>query len=407
MQDSIISFFDELGRTIRVVDALDILVVSVFLYAGLVWFQRTASRGVLVGVAALGVVYFLARGLDMYLTSLAFHTTFAILVFVLVVVFQEDLRRMFERLSALRSVRFRSGPDALIKVDELVESVFKMAESKTGALIVLQGKESLERQINGGIALGGRFSKPLLYSIFDSRTPGHDGAVIIQAGRVEHFAAHLPISKNSLEIAGRGTRHSAALGLSERSDALTIVVSEERGVVSVAESGKLKEMATAADLKHNLDKFLASTFPVAKQSSWKRFLLQHVQLKILAVTIAVVAWFVIAYDPNTVYRTFVVPIDYRNFPAGMELDENALPPTEARMTLSGSDRNFRFLEPSSLKITLDLADARLGPQSFSITERNIRLPNKLSPYRIEPRTIRMSLRPQSPEEKESNRKKNK
>ncbi len=153
MFDTIVSFFEELRRTFRLVDAIDILLVSVFLYAALVWFQRTASRGVLIGMAA----------------------------------------------------------------------------SKTGALIVVKGKEPLERHLNGGVALTGRVSMPLLFSIFDSHTPGHDGAVIIEADRVTQFAAHLPISKNTAQIKGRGTRHSAAFGLSERSDALTIVASEERG----------------------------------------------------------------------------------------------------------------------------------------------------------------------------------
>ncbi len=390
-----LSFLDELGRTFRIVDAVDILLVSVFLYAGLVWCQRTASRGVLIGIAALAVVYFLARGLDMYLTSLAFHTTFAVLLFILVVVFQEDLRRMFERVSTLRSVGFGQTHDVNSNVDQLVESVFNMAASRTGALIVLKGKEPLQRHLNGGVLLGGRASKPLLYSIFDAHTPGHDGAVIIDNGRIERFAAHLPISKNTKELAGRGTRHSAALGLSEQSDALAIVISEERGVVSVAESGKLKEMATAAALKRDLDKFFATTFPRVTQPFWKRFIIQHGRLKLLAVAIAIVAWFVLAYDPHTVQRTFVVPIVYRNLPTDLVLDESA--PDEVRVTLSGSERNFRFLEPSSLKVTIDLAGVQTGVQELSITDRNIRLPANLSPYRIEPKIIQLYLREHPPE----------
>ncbi|HRX77450.1 MAG: DNA integrity scanning protein DisA nucleotide-binding domain protein [Planctomycetaceae bacterium] len=395
MIETSLLFFDELRRTFRIVDAVDILLVSVFLYVSLLWFQRTASRGVLSGVTALAAVYFIARGLDMYLTALVFHTTFAILLFVLVVVFQEDLRRLFEHISALRSVRFRQTSDIDIDLDELVESMFHLAGSRTGALIVLRGKEPLARHLNGGVALGGRISRPLLYSIFDAHTPGHDGAVILDHERIEQFAAHLPISKNNQEIAGRGTRHSAALGLSECSDSLTIVVSEERGVVSVAEAGVLTEMATATELRQRLDEFFANRFPRVAQPVWERFIIQHGQLKILALTIAVLAWFVLAYDPHTVQRTFVIPTEYRNLPAALLLDETA--PNEARVTLSGSDRNFRFLDPGSLKVTLDLAEARAGYQEFPITERNIRLPLNLVPYRIEPRIIRLYLREQRPD----------
>ena len=392
MIETSLLFLDELRRTFRIVDAVDILLVSVFLYGSLLWFQRTASRGVLSGVTALAAVYFIARGLDMYLTALAFHTTFAVLLFILVVVFQEDLRRLLEHISALRSVRFRQSTEIDLDLNELVESVFHMARSRTGALIVLKGREPLARHLHGGVALGGRISKPLLYSIFDAHTPGHDGAVVLDHDRIEQFAAHLPISRNSQEIAGRGTRHSAALGLSECSDSLTIVVSEERGVVSVAESGDLSEIATATDLEQRLKAFFAAKFPRTTQPVWKRFIVQHGQLKVLALSIAVAAWFVLAYDPHTVQRTFVVPTEYRNLPSNLLLDETA--PNEARVTLSGSDRNFRFLEPGSLKVTLDLAGARAGYQEIPITDRNIRLPLNLLPYRIEPRIIRLYLREQ-------------
>jgi hypothetical protein len=212
---------------------------------------------------------------------------------------------------------------------------------------------------------------------------------VIDSDEVERFAVHLPISKNAKAIAGRGTRHSAALGISECSDAFTIVVSEERGVVSVAESGKLREVATAADLKRRLDTFLHSIHPSTPEPLWRRIVIQHGRLKLLAIAIATLAWFVLAYDPHTVQRTFVVQIEYRNVPADLLLDENA--PDEARLTLTGSERNFRFLEPGTLKITLDLTDVSPGFQQFPLTESNIRLPPNLSAYRIEPRVVDLLL----------------
>ncbi len=384
------SFFYELRDSFRIVDAIDILLVSACLYAILVWFKRTASRGVLIGLAALAAVYFLARGLDMYLTSLAFHTTFAVLLFVLVVVFQEDLRRLLESVSAFRSLKFGRKQDVSIRLESLVESVFEMAASNTGALIVLKGKEPLERHLNGGIALNGRMSNQLLYSIFDSHTPGHDGAVVVENDQITQFAAHLPISTNAKAIAGRGTRHSAALGISERSDALTIVVSEERGVVSIAEAGKLVEMASPAKLKKRLRLYFDATFPASSQTLPRRFILQHGLLKVLSLIIAIAAWFVLAYNPHTVQRTFAVPIEYRNLPQQLELDETA--PSEARITLSGSEREFRFLDPGSLRISLDLPDARVGFQEVVVAEPNIRLPSNVALYRIEPRIIRLYAR---------------
>lgn len=390
MIESALLFFQDFRGSFRIVDAVDILLVSTFLFAALLWFQKTASRGVLIGVCGLAVIYFAAQGLDMYLTSLAFHTTFAILLFILVVMFQEDLRRLLERVSTLGSVRFTPATDVEIEldVDELVEAVFTMAGSKSGALIVVKGKEPLDRHLHGGIKLGGAMSKQLLFSIFDAHSPGHDGAVVVDEDVVEQFAAHLPISKNSREIAGRGTRHSAALGLSERSDALVIVVSEERGIVSVARAGQLQEMGTASDLKRNLEEFLAFTIPQSTQSYWKRFLLHHGRLKVLALALAIVAWFLLAYDPNTVQRTFVVPIEYRNLPNTLKL-EGA--PDELRVTLSGSERSFRFLDPGSLKVPVDLANVTQDDIQLTVNGDDIRIPANLSLYRIEPRNIFLSL----------------
>ncbi len=392
MLDNLFSFADEVVRTIRVVDLIDITLVSIFLYAALIWFQRTASRGVLIGVATLTSLYFLARGLDMYLTSLAFHTTFAVLLFVLVVVFQEDIRRLLERLSELRSVRIghRQQPSLRLDLDTLVESVFQMAVSRTGALIVIRGHEPLERHLSGGIPLRGVVSRPLLLSIFDSSSPGHDGAVIVDGDRITEFGAHLPISSNTDEIRGRGTRHSAALGLSERSDAITVVVSEERGKVSIAESGRLREVKTAAELKSRLSDFFIATYPDATRTSPRRVLLQHGRLKLVAVAVAIIAWVELAYDPDTVQRTFVVPIEYRNLPANLELDRSA--PTELRVTISGSEKNFRFLDPAGLKVTLDLTQGR-GYEEIAVSDRNIRIPSNLSLYRIEPRVVRLFLAP--------------
>ena len=339
MIETVQSFVDEFRRTFRIADGVDILLMSVFLYSALVWFKRTASRRVLIGMFFLFAVYLFARALDMYLTSLVFHTCLAALLIVLVVVFQEDLRRMFERFASWGSLgRLHRGKAITMDVDAVVEAVFALAEDRTGALVVVRGNESLDRNVNGGISLGGQISKPLLYSLFDASSPGHDGAVIIDSDRIDKFSVHLPISKNQKEIAGRGTRHSAALGLSECSDALVIAVSEERGVVSVAEAGKLSQMASVAALKDRLEKFLEAKFPQKPPSAWSRYVAEHGRLKVLAITLAVVAWFVLAYDPNTIQRTFVVHVEYRNLPEHLVFDHAG--PNEARITLSGSERSY-------------------------------------------------------------------
>jgi hypothetical protein len=272
----------------------------------------------------------------------------------------------------------------------LVEAAFAMAAAKTGALLVLPGRDPLGRHVEGGIELGGRVSLPLLLSIFDASSAGHDGAAIVDRNRIERFAVHLPSSRNSEELAGRGMRHSAALGLSESCDALVIVASEERGTVSVAQEGKLTRMKSAAALKHVLERFAAAKHPQPVKESWQRYAAENGHWKLLALAMACVAWFVLAYNPSTIQRTIVVPIEYRNLPAQLLLGDGT--PTEARVTLSGSERSFRFLAPEAMRISIDLGKAQAGPGDYPITDKNIALPPNLNLYRIEPSYLHLNLR---------------
>ncbi len=391
MFDWLVLLLDDFRRSFRIADAVDILIMSVLLYSGLVWFKETASRAVVIGVSVVAGVYFVARAFDMYLISLVFHTAFAVVLIVLIVVFQEDLRRMFERVAAWGTLReLRPSAPPAMDVDSVVESAFHFASEGTGALMVIEGREPLDRHLDGGVSLNGELSKPLLCSIFDPGSSGHDGALILDKDRVRRFGVHLPLSKNHKEIRGRGTRHSAALGLSECSDALTIVVSEERGEVSVAENGKLRDMPTAAALKDRMERFLAENFPQKIESNWQRFVAKHAGLKVLAIVIAIMMWFVWAYNPSTVQRTFLVPIEYRDLPPTLVLDQHA--PTEARLTMSGSERQFHFIEPGRFTISLDLSQADEGTMELSLSEKDLRPATNLVIDRIEPGVISLRVR---------------
>jgi uncharacterized protein (TIGR00159 family) len=386
MDEWMISVLHEFRRNFQVADAIDIVLITVLLYSLLVWFKARATRGIFVGSTVLALIYIVARAFDLYLTTLVFHAGFAVLLVILVILFQEDLRRFLERLASIgkREPR-RQGSHPDEQVNKVVEAVFHLAAQKIGALIVCKGREPVERHLDGGIVVGGRCSSPLLYSIFDTSSPGHDGAVLLDRGQIEQFAAHLPISTNRRMIGGRGTRHSAALGISERSDAIAIAVSEERGAVSVAEAGELAEITTPTELTDRLVAFYEQRFPSQVETSWKKLITRHAPLKLLALALACLAWFVLAYQPSIIQRTFVVPIEYRDLCKQLVLDEYV--PTEARITVSGSERAFRFFEPSKTTVSINMGHLRAGPFEYPISDKNLRLPASLQLYRIEPRVI--------------------
>jgi len=229
----------------RITDLVDVAIVAGLLWAALSFVRRSRARIALAGVAIAGGLFLLARQLELQMTVWLLQGFFAVLVLVLVVVFQEDLRRLFEQIAvwSLRRTTDAASPDV---VDALVGAVRRLVANRTGALLVIPGREPIDRHVAGGIALGGLLSEPLLLSLFDQHSPGHDGAVLLEGGRVSRFALHLPLSTDSSQIGVGGTRHAAALGLAERSDALVIVVSEERGVVSVARDGRLLQLRWSA-----------------------------------------------------------------------------------------------------------------------------------------------------------------
>ncbi len=383
--NAMIQFLQELSRNFRGADFFDIAIISFFIYSGIIWFKRTTSRSVVIGICLFTLLYFLARKFDLYLTSLVFQAIFAILLVALIVVFQEEIRRGFERIAIWGTLGDRRRQAPIPGIDALIEGASALASNRVGALIVIRGREPLDRHVEGGIPLYGRLSKPLLYSLFDPHSPGHDGAVLIEGDRISKFGAHLPLSKNLEEVGTLGTRHAAALGISECSDSFVIVVSEQRGVISVAENGKLSLMDSVAQLKDRLERFTLERFPRHEEADWKRWFKENARIKVLSAVLAITTWFMLSYRAETIQRTFAIPVEYRNLPADWYLE--GLKPLEAMVTLSGSQRAFNLLNPSSLLISVDLIKVREGSQRFLISEEELRRPSNLDVYRIDPNLI--------------------
>ncbi|MBU2234680.1 MAG: diadenylate cyclase, partial [Proteobacteria bacterium] len=285
-------------RNFRILDLLDIAIISVMISALLIWFKNRATRFVFLGITLLGVIYILARFFQLYLTTVVLQAFFAILLFVLVVIFQEDLRRFFERLGLLG--RFRKKIFTVTTFSEsaeiIAETTAALAHKRIGALIVIQGEDPLDRHLTGGSNIDGLLSQPLLESIFDPHSIGHDGAVLVDGNRVMRFGCHLPLSANAARHGNLGLRHSAALGLSERSDAICIVVSEERGTISLAREERIQEIANASALRIELETFSEKRIPLSKPTPILNWLKKNQREKVLAIILAGILWVVFGYQ---------------------------------------------------------------------------------------------------------------
>jgi len=379
-------------KDLRVTDVVDILFVSILAYTLVTLVGRTRARFVAFGVLILTMLYVVASFMELRLTMWILRGFFAVLVLVLVVVFQEELRQWFEGL-ALWGLRRRGERSPVVDAtDTLVKCCVDFAAARIGALVVLPGEQAIHRHVEGGIELGGRLSEPLLKSIFDPHSPGHDGAVILDGDRVTRFAVHLPLSTSFAQLGGVGTRHSAALGLAELSDALCVVVSEERGEVSVALNGELKRMTGARELGAQLRAFQARTRPAADQRrAWLPAVTENWVAKVATLIAVIGLWS--AFVPGAQPATFVfdVPVRATNVPP--ELDLVDVKPREVTLSLSGARRAFYLFDANSLSVNVDATLAKLGRRTFEITGQSIEHPKELQLDSVEPRKVKLFLEP--------------
>jgi uncharacterized protein (TIGR00159 family) len=372
----------------RIADLIDILIIATLLYYSILWLRLRASRPLIIGIGAIGLCYISAHRFGMYLTASLFQIGFTAVLLSLVIVFQSDIRRSIERFATWSaSGENKHSLASSQTIDTIVETVHRLAENSIGALLVLKGREPIDRHIRGGVSLNGRISFPLLFGIFDTHSPTHDGAVIIEGERIDRFATYLPLSRNLKEGREAGTRHEAGRGLSEVCDALVIVVSEERGTISVAEQGSLEVLGSAAQLKERLDDFYRSMRPQLDPPIKFTWLKHNFLLKLLSLLVAVGLWIFFAHRVETIHRNYTVPIEWRNLPANFVVD--SIKPGEARVSLSGNERDFNF-DPSVMIISLDLTGVRDGAQDVLVSEWSLmNKPLKVMVTKIEPQTIRV------------------
>ncbi|MDI9570191.1 MAG: diadenylate cyclase [Pseudomonadota bacterium] len=379
--------FLSFANNLRIQDVLDVIIISLMIYFLLVWFKNRASRFVLMGLSVVGAVYVVARFFQLYLTTVVLQGFFAILIFVLVVIFQEDLRRLFERLAVIG--RFGGQPAVGAVRDDteiLTTTAVNLARNRIGALIVLKGKDPLERHLGNCIPLDGLISQELLESLFDPHSPGHDGAVVIAGNRITHFGCHLPLAADMGRNGSAGLRHTAALGLAERADALCIAVSEERGTISLARNERMRVLSGGLELRNELENFYRELAPEEQTASRIAVeLRKNTREKVIAVALACVLWATFGYQKETVRREYAVPIEYLDVSRNFVLEEPRI--REARVILSGPTQAFQLLDPGALRVVLKKADLQEGRQSIVLTSDMVKTPSNINVVAIIPPEI--------------------
>jgi diadenylate cyclase len=232
---------------------VDILVVAFLVYEALMVVRGTRAGHILLGILFMVLFYVAAvwAGLEALRSVLSFIVPY--LGLAIIVLFQSEIRRTLARLGRKRWFGLGSDYRPLASVDEITMAVEELASHKTGALIVLERDIGLRTFVESGVRLDARISRDLLLSIFQVGLPLHDGAVIVQNDRIAAAACFLPLTTNPVFRNELGTRHRAAVGITEETDCLSVVVSEETGRISLAAGGELKQGLSIAELERQIN----------------------------------------------------------------------------------------------------------------------------------------------------------
>lgn len=248
--------FKEIFSNIRMRDIIDILIVATALYKLFVLIKETRAEQLIKGLLALFVFIKLSKWLELYTVYWILEKTVNVGILAILIVFQPELRRGLEHIGRsnffTKSFVEMRGETMNQAVDEIVDAIASLSRQKIGALIVMERKTGLNEIVETGTKIDGKVSSDLLINIFIPNTPLHDGAVIIKEETIQAAGCFLPLTDNMSLGRELGTRHRAALGISEKSDALAIVVSEETGAISIAETGSLARYLDIKTLKQIL-----------------------------------------------------------------------------------------------------------------------------------------------------------
>lgn len=245
-------------QTIRINDFIDIMIVSVIIYYAVKFIRDKRAAKLLIGIAVLIVVYFLSEALQMYTLSFLLTNVFQVGIIALIILFTPELRSALEKMggTSINPISIISDPKNTQKTFESIEIISKVAADcsavKRGVLIVMERTTKLGDIVKDGTIIKAELSLKLLNNIFYDKAPLHDGAVIISNNLIEAAGCILPLSDNANLLANLGTRHRAGLGISENSDAVVVIVSEETGKISLAVDGKLDRNYNQQSLKKEL-----------------------------------------------------------------------------------------------------------------------------------------------------------
>ncbi len=378
----LLSFFEGL----RWQDAVDILLNSYILFRFYVLFRGTYVFRVIAGIAFLWIFQRIAVFFGLILTSWVMQGITAVAALIIIIIFRNEIRNVLQTKN-LKAILWGFPHKTLSTPIEIIaESVAALSKRNSGALIVFPGREDVKDIVQTGVPWRGLVSKEMILSIFWNDNPVHDGAAIIQGDRIAEVGVILPLSRRNDLPSHYGTRHRAALGLAETTDALIIVVSEERGNVLAAKNSEILDITDNAQLEKILRKHMGVT--EEEGGALRKEKLEIGIAALISILFITGVWFSFSQGLDTLI-TLEIPVEYTQSVPEMEIIDTSV--NSVLLHLGGSGTLIKSVRPEQVQVRLDLSKAEAGPNKFPITRENIVLPPGIFLKKVTPQVVEATL----------------
>ena len=328
-------------HTLHWQSAVDFLVLAIAVYLLLQWGRQARALRLAVSIFGLRVGALVARELGLLMTAWVLDAATLLALFALLVVFQPEIRRGLMRLDVLRRSR---QARALPVAAAISRAAWALARSRCGALFAIVRQDAIEDLVTAGVAVGGRVSSELLEAVFQKTSILHDGAAVIDGDQLVRLGAILPLTQRTSVPLSYGTRHRAAMGLAERSDAIVVVVSEERGKVTVFAGSQARSVEDESALTEALNALTG--LRESRPRRERRGRTAHVKPALIAIAISALVWSLTFLVPGTAVRVRAIPVEFTKVPAGLAIAAQSTEAVNVWLRVDG-------ISPSRITVRLD------------------------------------------------------
>lgn len=374
---------------VRWQSVVDFVVLTAALYILLRWAQQARALRVALVVVGLHAGALVARHLDLVLTSWVLEGAAILTIVLLVLVFQAELRRFFMRLDSVLNWRWQAASRLAETYQAIGQAAFHLAAASVGALIVVVRRNAVGELVSDGVTLDAAVSPEILEAIFQKTSPVHDGAVIVRGDHMVKAAAVLPLTERERVPSYYGTRHRAAMGLAERCDAIVVVVSEERGEVTLMEARRTVRLDDPQKLAQIMEKLCARP-PAGVGSRLRQWLFLNAGVKFAALGLAAAIWSTSFVSTGTTVRMVNVPVEFVGVPAGMDI---STPSDRLDVQVRGSAWLMDSVSLTRIVAHFNMRGARAGSLDIPVGSGNLDLPPGIVMERVSPARIMVRLAP--------------